>query len=107
MKKEEIPKLHLQLADGTPLKIISCASTKISIGKMQVEHTFLIADISDSGIIGLDFLKNHSCQIDLRTEDIIIMGNRVACTTEESNLRIRRVTFESRNHNTWLNKETN
>ena len=49
MKKEEIPKLHLQLADGTPLKINSCASTRIpysrDMGQMVYNYITVVKGV--------------------------------------------------------------
>ena len=42
------------------------------------------ANITDSGILGFDFLKQHKCNIDIGKEELMIMGMKVPCQKESS-----------------------
>lgn len=39
----------------------------------------LIADIKNDGILGLDFLTSHNCQLDMMTKNLNINGEIVPC----------------------------
>ena len=83
----------LQLADGTPLQSLGVVELPIKIGTAEINHKVLIADISDSAILGLDFLKQHSCQLHLDTEHIYIGNMKIPCQQRGSTTDISRITL--------------
>lgn len=76
LRDEACPKL--ELADGTPLETLGCVLAPIELGGVKVEHGVIVAAIKDPGILGLDFLKKHNCQVDLGTGSLTIMGQQVS-----------------------------
>ena len=62
--------LTLQLADGTPLPVKGSIVLPLSIDDWQADYKFVIADISDKGILGLDFLEKFNCVINLKQKTV-------------------------------------
>jgi hypothetical protein len=52
-------------ADGKKLKIFGATELELIIGPLLVKHKFIVADISSSAILGMDFLDKHKCSIDV------------------------------------------
>lgn len=75
---QEVPCPRMQLAHGTPLKTFGCVLLELRVEVVTLEHTVVVAAISDPGIIGFDFLKRHQCQVDLVSDELVIEGKRVS-----------------------------
>ncbi len=69
---------RLQMADGTPLGTLGCVRAQLQLDCVRVEHDVIVADITDPGILGVDFMKKHDCQIDLGSGALTIGGQLVA-----------------------------
>lgn len=72
-----------QQADGTPLRVLGKLNVKIQLGTVVVQHEVIVASISDEGIIGYDFLKKHSCHIDIENDEFHLKGRKVSCSKPE------------------------
>ncbi len=59
----------LQAADGSFLKVLGKLKLPVKLGKVVVQHEVIDAKITDSGILGYDFLKQHKLIL------ILIEGN--------------------------------
>lgn len=70
---------RLQLADGTPLETLGTICDSIQVGPVSMKQVLIVANISDDGIIGLDFLRQHHCSLDLKMDEIVIGGRRISC----------------------------
>lgn len=77
---------QLYLADGTPLATRGCMKIQLKMenGTVTVEHEVIVGAISDQGILGLDFLRTHNCQIDLSGNEVTVAGERVSCRRVQS-----------------------
>ena len=73
-------RVSLVLADGTPLLCLTGKILPIKIGEVTVKHPVLVADISEPVILGLDFMREHDCQIDIPMKEFIISMERVPCS---------------------------
>ena len=62
--------LTLQLADGTPLPVKGSIVLPLSIDDLQADYKFVIADISDEGILGLDLLEKINCEINMKQKTV-------------------------------------
>ena len=62
--------LTLQLADGTPLPVKGFIVLPPSVDDWQADYNFVIADISDKGILGLDFLEKNNCVINMKQKTV-------------------------------------
>ena len=46
------------------------------VGDLQTNHEFLVAKIENDGVLGLDFLYNEDCQIDVRKQSLTFKGGK-------------------------------
>ena len=67
-------KQEIVLADGTPLQVKGRCQLQISLGTFSFTHDVVIADISTEGILGLDFLKQHKCLVDVSLGKLYVGG---------------------------------
>ena len=44
-----------------------------------MKQDLIVADISDVGILGLDFLEKHQCSLDMKSSELEVAGVRIAC----------------------------
>ena len=51
------------LADGRPLPFMGRGRFKMHIGPTIIEHDIWIANIEVDGILGLDFMRRHDCEL--------------------------------------------
>jgi predicted aspartyl protease len=68
-----------QLADGRPLAAQGKLKVNIQLGPVVVTHEIIVANISDEGIIGYDFLKAHECRIDIGKSEFQLKGKKIPC----------------------------
>lgn len=54
------------LADGNRIELSGKTTITFKIGNQKVEHPFLVADVDNTVLLGLDFLENHGCNIDFK-----------------------------------------
>lgn len=79
------------LADGKPLPPHGCVTLTLSVGTLQLEHEMIVADIGVEGLIGMDFLKTHSCQLDLCRNCIHIYGCRIPLSSVRTDFQCCKV----------------
>ncbi|XP_069106987.1 uncharacterized protein [Argopecten irradians] len=72
-------KLNLVTATGERKPFLGKCKLNIELGDMELEQEFLIADIKQNGIIGLDFMAAHSVDILLNKNCLTIKGKHVQC----------------------------
>ena len=61
-------------ANGTPIDVIGQTEVCVVIGESKFQQPVVIADIHVDGILGMDFLKNRNCIIDLQKESLFVSG---------------------------------
>ena len=61
------PNRDLVSADSSPLKVSGEAKFNITVGQKTVSHLTVVADISNDGLLGMHFPKQHEFSIDFRT----------------------------------------
>ena len=59
-------------ADGTPIRVHGERVMQLTIGSLRVEHPVIVADIKVDLILGMDFLKNHDCKVDIAGQKLSI-----------------------------------
>ena len=52
-------------ANGDPLPVVGQIVSEITLGPLRVCHNIVVADIHDDAILGIDFLMQHDCKLDL------------------------------------------
>lgn len=80
MKCEIIPvRLNLLTATSESSPFYGKVNLKVLIGKCFYEHEFLLADIKDDGILGMDFLTKHKCDVLLSREYLLLNREKIPC----------------------------
>jgi predicted aspartyl protease len=64
----------LKSVTGEKLNLLGAVTLKFEIGNREILQSFYVADISESCILGLDFLQQQRCQLNI-TNGILSMGN--------------------------------
>ncbi len=79
------------LADGKTLNPLGCVTLTLEIGKMSVDQEMIVADIGVEGLIGMDFLRTHKCQLDLYKSCIQLNGCLVPLSKATSDFQCCKV----------------
>ncbi|VDI26679.1 Hypothetical predicted protein [Mytilus galloprovincialis] len=66
-------KMNMLTATGGKVKL------NIQIGKCSYEHEFLLAEIKDNGILGMDFLTKNKCDLMLGKGYMMLHKERIPC----------------------------
>ncbi|KAK3086715.1 hypothetical protein FSP39_022396 [Pinctada imbricata] len=65
------------IADGSALSVLGTTILPIKIGSFSMTHKFIVADIGIDGILGLDFMKNHDCSVDIAHKTLGLNGQSI------------------------------
>jgi len=71
-------------ADGEDRPIEGRCVMSLVFGMLEVEHSVMVADLDIMGLLGSDFMRAHSCQIDFGNRSIIIDGHEMGYREERS-----------------------
>ena len=79
MAEDEKPDLQtysgkLLSADGSEIKSVGVTQMNIRLGKQQFRQRTIVCDITNDGLIGLDFLKNHDVQVNFSKNQVMCKG---------------------------------
>jgi hypothetical protein len=66
----------LQSVTGERLNMLGKITLKVKIGNQDILQLFYVAEINETCILGLDFLCQHRCQLNL-TDGVLSMGTIV------------------------------
>ena len=55
---------ELTSVDGSPVKVRGQALMNVQIGSKLFQHSVLVADVTNQGILGMDFLQKHRMTLD-------------------------------------------
>ena len=64
----------LRSVTGEKLNLLGTITLRLEIGNREILQSFYVADISESCILGLDFLQQQHCQLNI-TDGLLSMGN--------------------------------
>ena len=70
-------------ANGDPLPVVGQIVCEITLGPLRVSHNIVVADIHDDAILGIDFLIQHDCKLDLPSQQLSIQGTTVNMWKED------------------------
>ena len=71
--------------DGVPIKVDGTVSVPITIGKVTLQHDFIVAEqITAEAILGLDFLEANKCILDLASGKMQITDQTVSLISQPS-----------------------
>ncbi|GBM09074.1 hypothetical protein AVEN_248055-1 [Araneus ventricosus] len=98
------PNLTLKTATGEKAKIQGKLDASIECGSRKFQHRVYIADITDSCILGLDFLQKFKFTVDLEKNEIRTGSEKISLfsgstqhhkrTSDGKNVQSRRLCFE-------------
>ncbi|GBM87336.1 hypothetical protein AVEN_133987-1 [Araneus ventricosus] len=98
------PNLTLKTATGEKAKIQGKLDASIECGSRKFKHRVYIADITDSCILGLDFLQKFKFTVDLEKNEIRTASEKISLfsgstqhrkrTSDGKNVQSRRLCFE-------------
>ena len=71
--------LHLVTATGESSPFLGKAEVEVTLGSQKLLHDFLFADIKNDGILGMDFLTKHRCDMFLSKNHLLLNGEKLAC----------------------------
>ena len=80
-------KLNLVTATGETSAFIGKLSVDIKIENKYFSQDILIADIQNDGILGVDFLSCHKCDVLLSKSCLLIKCNKIPCYHFDKNLQ--------------------
>ncbi|GBM31667.1 hypothetical protein AVEN_198936-1 [Araneus ventricosus] len=98
------PNLTLKTATGEKAKIQGKLDASIECGSRKFQHKVYVADITDSCILGLDFLQKFKFTVDLEKNEIRTGSEKISLfsgstqhrkrTSDGKNVQSRRLCFE-------------
>ena len=71
--------LHLVTATGESSPFLGKAEVEIMLGSQRLSHNVLFADVKNDGIIGMDFLTKHRCDMFLSRNHLLLNGEKIPC----------------------------
>ena len=86
----EYPRVLLS-ADDTPIKVIGQADLNIKLGTKLVQHRVIVAEVSNQGMLGMDFLRAHNMVLNFATGHITCEGEEMVTRCQEGITRVCRV----------------
>ena len=82
IQPEEQPRIQkfcrgLTSVDGSPVAVKGQALMNIQIGSKIMQHPVLVADVTNQGIIGMDFLQKHKMTLDFAQNKLTCGENEI------------------------------
>ena len=86
----------LTSTDKSNLDSLICNNVSIEFGQFKSKSNFVVADISDSILLGLDFLKHHQAIINLQDFSVSIgqMKIPIKCLYNENHEKVNILEFK-------------
>ena len=88
--------VHMKMADGAGLASLGKAHFLVKIDKNEYVHEFIVACLTNDGILGIDFLREHGGLIDLANDKFTLNGRLMATKNGLSADRCYRVALAER-----------
>ena len=81
----------LVTADDTPLRIYGRTDFNIKFGKQWVRHSVIVANVTNEGLIGMDFLLEHKVSLDFANQTVHFHGEEFQAQCNSTRERACRV----------------
>lgn len=93
---EHLGGITLRTATGENVNIKGKEIARIEVGTMKIDHVFVVADIMDEVILGLDFMLSHGFNLDLDNR-LLKCGNMEVSLdiTATTGMGVRKVVMQS------------
>ena len=82
----------LHSADDSPIAVLGTGIFNIEFGNKLIQHPCLVANITNEGLLGMDFLKSHQMKIDFSSHQVTCEGEVITARCHEGHERSCRVT---------------
>ena len=77
----EVEETNIQQVDGSPLSVMGIAWVDVQLGRTVCPVRAIFADIRYDGILGMDFLLPTCGNLDFRSLELRLNGERLKCTS--------------------------
>ena len=67
--------IFIKSVNGSAMKVYGSAVLPLKIGALSVSHEFILADIVPDVLLGIDFLRQHSCIVDYSNNAFVVGDN--------------------------------
>ena len=84
---------ELKTADDQTIRVLGQTKVNIEIGGKWFQHPCIIAETSNDGLIGVDFMKEHGVVIDFSRNKISCDGKALPTRFKQLNSRVCRVSL--------------
>ena len=74
---EENP-IPMKTADGSRLPDLGMVQMRVRVDRREFEHSFVVASLTNEGILGTDFLRMHGGNIDFSRNKFYLNGKVMA-----------------------------
>lgn len=81
----------LMSADESPIQVRGKTLLNIQLGQTLVQHSVIVAEVMNDGLLGLDFLQQHKMVINFATSQILCDGEKVVAHCRAGTDRVCRV----------------
>ncbi|MCG8045657.1 MAG: reverse transcriptase domain-containing protein, partial [Candidatus Thiodiazotropha endolucinida] len=71
--------MRLVTATGESSPFLGKAEVEITLGNQKLLHEVLFADVKNDGILGIDFMIKHKCDVLLSKDHLVLNSERIAC----------------------------
>ena len=82
---------NLRSADDSPIQVKGKAVINIQLGQTLVQHSVIVAEVMNNGLLGLDFLQKHRMVINFANQQITSDGEKVVAQCRAGTYRACRV----------------
>ena len=86
----------MKTADGSRLPDLGKAHLRVKVGQREFEHTFVIAKLTNDGILGVEFLRMYGGSIDFGGNNFSLDGKRMPTRNGLRRDRCYRVSLQKR-----------
>ncbi|XP_038066604.1 uncharacterized protein LOC119736660 [Patiria miniata] len=86
--------VRVHLADEKDLTVIGEVRAELQLGGQLIAHKFIIADVSNDVLLGLDFLREENCIIDINGKSLKWRGTELSLRDTAEPLQCCRVTVQ-------------
>ena len=88
--------------DGSPIDVQGSAMMNIQIGSKFFQHRVMVADITNQGIIGMDFLQEHKMILDFAQGKLSCEGQEIRAYCRAGTHRACRVSVTEIRDPCWI-----
>ena len=78
----EAADMRLKAINGSSVRVGGKCHLTVGLQGRKFDQTFIVADIGDEAVLGMDFLRRYRCQWDWEAEKLVLGGVTIPCNSE-------------------------